>query len=59
MGNIGILAIGGLLIFAVLFIGYKMDTAQSASARKSDKAVNTKKSKAKNDNLYEYTYKSY
>lgn len=57
MGNIGILAIGGLLIFAVLFIGYKMDTAQSASARKSAKAVKTKKSKAKKQDVYEYTDK--
>lgn len=59
MGNIGILAIGVLLIIAVLFIGYKMDTASdSTQARKAAKAVKDKKTKLKQkQSEYEYTDK--
>ena len=59
MGNIGILAIGVVLIVAVLFIGYKMDTASdSTHARKAAKAVKDKKSKLKQkQSEYEYTDK--
>lgn len=59
MGNIGILAIGVLLIIAVLFIGYKMDTASdSTQARKAAKAVKDKKAKLKQkQSEYEYTDK--
>lgn len=54
MGNIGILAIGIVLIVAVLFIGYKMDTApDKVQARKLDK---DRKSKHLEDDYdYEYT----
>lgn len=57
MGNIGILAIGIVLIVAVLFIGYKMDTApDKAPVRKTPKPVKDKKSKHLEDNYdYEYT----
>lgn len=59
MGNIGILAIGVLLIIAVLFIGYKMDTASdSTQARKAAKSVKDKKTKLKQkQSEYEYTDK--
>lgn len=59
MGNIGILAIGVVLIVAVLFIGYKMDTASdSTHARKAAKAVKDKKSKLKQkQSEYEYADK--
>lgn len=57
MGNIGILAIGVVLIVAVLVIGYKMDTASNRTqARKAAKSIKDKSSKQIEDE-YEYTDK--
>ena len=57
MGNIGILAIGIVLIVVVLFIGYRMDTASNRSqARKAAKAVRDRKL-SENEEEYEYTDK--
>lgn len=48
MGNIGILILGAVLIIAVLFIGYKMDTAaEKAPKMKAPKKPKAKKMKTK------------
>ena len=48
MGNIGILILGAVLIIAVLFIGYKMDTAaEKAPKMKAPKKQKAQKNKTK------------